>query len=217
MRGMTRFTCGWVFFSTVAVLASLRLAFPTRVNAQSQGNDAVYNSNASCSSTTSCGFSGAFIDASTFANSPPPTNRNFCGVSNYVLVHVVLPNYPNGAVIDARGLNSTNTSMQCKDSPWAGITTPVPSTILLPAGTILIPKSWILPANTHLIGESDNPSSATSIAGTTIQACNSQKNTCRVAHLLQLVGINRVWGAPFFRVLCERAGAGSVANSPSTR
>jgi hypothetical protein len=62
--------------------------------------------------------------------------------------------------------------MQCTTSPWAGITKP--STILLPAGTILIPKSWILPSNTRLIGEGDNPSTA----GTTIQACNSTINTC---------------------------------------
>jgi hypothetical protein len=80
------------------------------------------------------------------------------------------PNYPSGAVIDARGLNSNNTSMACTASPWAGITGP-PSNILLPAGTIVIPTPWVLPPQTHLIGQGDNPSS-----GTVIQACTS--TTC---------------------------------------
>lgn len=146
------------------------LSFPTATNAQSQGNDAVYNSSAICSSPTSCGFSGAFIDASVFA----PNGVNFCNILNGILSSKTYP--ANGAVIDARGLNSNNTSMQCSASPWAGITSP--STILLPAGTILIPKSWILPANTRLIGEGDNPSASSFSAGTTIQACNSNKNSC---------------------------------------
>jgi len=170
-----RFAHRRLVFITVAVFASC-LTFPTRTNAQSQGNNAVYNSNASCSSTTYCGFSGAFIDASTFFNSPPA--KNFCSVLNWVLnpSNGIIP--PTGAVIDARGLPGTGTSMMCTASPWAGITGPKPSTILLPAGTILIPKSWILPTNTHLIGEGDNPSASSLTAGTTIQACNSQKNSC---------------------------------------
>jgi hypothetical protein len=51
-------------------------------------------------------------------------------------------------------------------TPWDGGTfIPDPSTILLPAGTLVIPKTWTLPSNTHLIGEGDNLGS-----GTTIQA-----------------------------------------------
>ena len=99
MKDTTRFAHGWLGFVTVAVLASW-FTLPPRVNAQSQGNNAVYNSNASCSSTTSCGFSGAFIDASTFFNSPP--TKNFCSVLNWVLnpSNGIIP--PTGAVIDAR-------------------------------------------------------------------------------------------------------------------
>ena len=61
--------------------------------------------------------------------------------------------------------------MVCTASPWAGITNPPPTTILLPAtgsGTsatpIIISNTWVLPSNTHLIGEGDG------LSGTTIQA-----------------------------------------------
>jgi hypothetical protein len=165
----------WMF---AAALLGWFSIFSTRVDAQSQGNDAVYNSNAKCSSTTSCGFSGAFIDASVFVST---ANPNICALLNGILNGSLLgtQGYPTaGAVIDARGLSSNNTNMQCKGSPWAGITSPTPSTILLPAGTILIPKSWILPANTRLIGEGDNPYASSPAAGTTIQACKSPPNTC---------------------------------------
>ena len=94
---------------------------------------------------------------------------NFCGVLNFILnpTNHVMPVV--GAVIDARGLpGNTGTSMTCAASPWAGITSPPPSTILLPAGTIIIPTVWVLPARTHVIGQGDNVSS-----GTTIQAAAS--------------------------------------------
>ena len=171
---MTRATnsgCRWTLVAIAATLVGCFLVFSTRASAQSQGNNAVYNSNAKCFSTTSCGFSGAFIDASVFGNG----RTDICSVLHAILIGTLYP--ASGAVIDARGLpGTTGTSMQCTASPWAGIT--VPSTILLPAGTILIPKSWILPANTRLIGEGDNPSSRTSASGTTIQACNSTINSC---------------------------------------
>jgi hypothetical protein len=172
MKNTTRSTPIRVAFVIVAVFTCWLLAFSTDAEAQSQGNNAVYNSSGICSSSTLCGFSGAFIDASTFASSFP----NICAILHGILIGGSYP--AAGAVIDARGLNSSITSMQCTASPWSGITSPPPSKILLPAGTILIPTSWILPANTHLIGEGDNPSSATLAAGTTIQACNSSKNTC---------------------------------------
>jgi hypothetical protein len=111
------------------------------------------------------GFSGAFIDASVFGLS----TSNICKVLNGILSSASYP--VGGAVIDARGLpgSTGNTSMTCSTSPWAGITNPPPSTILLPATggatptPIIISTSWILPSNTHLIGEGDGPS------GTTIQ------------------------------------------------
>jgi hypothetical protein len=106
------------------------------------------------------------------------SSPNLCSVLNYVLVNVDQPPvYPSGAVIDARGLpGTTGTRMTCTASPWAGISSPPPSTILLPATTasapIVIPTPWILPNNTRLIGQGDNdPASATPL--TTIQASSS--------------------------------------------
>jgi hypothetical protein len=140
------------------------------------GNNAVYDSGGLCSP---CQSSPAFIDATVFITSPPPLSRNFCGVLNYILnpLNGKIPSF--GAVIDARGLNSVNTSMTCtttNPSPWYGISSPPPSTILLPATTptnpIKIPSVWALPPNTHLIGEGDTISSTTTIS-TTIQAKSS--------------------------------------------
>ncbi|HWY52970.1 MAG TPA: hypothetical protein VNZ03_00800 [Terriglobales bacterium] len=172
MKNQTTLAGGRMSFAIAVSLCIWFTAYPICAVAQNRGNNAVFNSNAKCFSTTSCGFSGAFIDASTFAS---PQLPNICAVLNSILNSL---SNSVGAVIDARGLPGAGSSMQCTASPWAGITGPTPATILLPAGTILIPKSWILPTNTHLIGEGDNPSSATSTAGTTIQACKSTINTC---------------------------------------
>jgi hypothetical protein len=178
MKSTMRFGSGWMFFAITAVFACWFSAFPLLANAQGNpGNDAVYPTSGIC-----CKGSSAFIDASMFATNPPPPSRNFCGVLNFVLQNVDQPpNYPSGAVIDARGLpGTTGTSMTCtvtNPSPWAGITNPPPSVILLPAGTIVIPSAWVLPNNTRLIGEGDalnhNFPSGTIAAGTTLQACKS--------------------------------------------
>jgi hypothetical protein len=47
----------------------------------------------------------------------------------------------------------------------------MPSTILLPAGIIVISAGWVLPTNTHLIGEGDNTSS-----GSVIRAASNVGN-----------------------------------------
>jgi hypothetical protein len=161
MRRVTRFTSVWISLGIIAVLACGLSAFPTLANAQgTQGQDAVYNSSGGIVGSSS------FIDASMFVSNQNP---NICAVLNSILSSKSYP--ATGAVIDARGLNSNNTSMTCQASPWAGISNPLPSTILLPAGTIQIPGTWILPSNTRLIGEGENnPLSAA--PGTTIQATN---------------------------------------------
>jgi hypothetical protein len=137
--------------------------FPPPAIAQ-QGQDAVYSVSGQITN------SPAFIDASQFAFKVQ--NPDFCSVLNYVFLNIAVPpTYPSGAVIDTRAVPNTTppTSMTCKASPWAGITSPPPFTILLPAGTIQIPGTWILPSNTRLVGEGENnPLSAT--PGTTIQA-----------------------------------------------
>lgn len=147
--------------------------FPICAATQStQGQNAVYNLNGNCNNTGSaCAASRAFLDASMFVTSPPIGNRNLCGVLNFILnpSNGFIPTI--GAVVDARGLNSNNTSMTCTASPWAGITNPPPSNILLPAGTILIPAGWTLPSSTHLIGLGENVSSSTT--ATVLQATSA--------------------------------------------
>jgi hypothetical protein len=150
---------GVVFLAGVALL-------PTCADAQSQGNNAVYHYVSITNKGQCCKGSSAFIDASVFVSNA----TTFCGVLNYMLTPIngVVPS--TGAVIDARGLanSSPATSMTCttaNPSPWAGITNPPPSTILLPAtgGTtptpIIIPSSWVLPNNTRLIGQGDGVTS----------------------------------------------------------
>jgi hypothetical protein len=168
MKSPTRIAPKWLTCAIGVILGICLSEFPLLSNAQT-GNNAVYNSSGTCTSS-SCGSSGAFIDATVFISKA----TDFCGVLNYMLTpsNGVIP--PKGAVIDARGLNSVITSMTCTVSPWAGIANPIPpSTILLPAtgsGTsatpIIISNAWVLPSNTHLIGVGDG------VSGTTIQAAS---------------------------------------------
>jgi hypothetical protein len=174
MNKKTRSRSSWMLVMVSIVLICWVFVCLNSAEAQT-GNNAVYNSSGNCSVSSPCASSPAFIDASVFVSKA----ANLCGVLNYTLdpSHGIIPSF--GAVIDARGLNSGNTSMTCTStnpSPWAGITSPPPSTILLPATTtsapIVIPSKWTLPPNTHLIGEGDNISSSTTIS-TTIQASSS--------------------------------------------
>jgi hypothetical protein len=170
MRSTARLSSGGMSLGIVGVLVCGLSAFSIFANAQSgsQGQNAIYDGNNNIVG------SSAFIDASMFATSPPRP-RDFCKVLNWVLTH----GYPaTGAVVDARGLNSANTSMTCSISPWGSGSSSVtlPSTILLPAtgGTtptpIVISTTWVLPSNTHLIGEGDGIPSSGFTPGTTIQA-----------------------------------------------
>jgi hypothetical protein len=78
MKGTMRLSTRWVFFGIAVVLLGWFSASPISAAAQSQGNNAVYNSSGNCSG---CLGSGAFIDASLFAQSPP--TKNFCAVLNW--------------------------------------------------------------------------------------------------------------------------------------
>jgi hypothetical protein len=125
MESVARLTLARKSLIAVAVLVCWFPAIPTA--AAQQGQDAVYTSGGQVTN------SSAFIDASMFASKV--TNPDLCSVLNYVLVHVVQTTYPAGAVIDARGVPgiAPAVSMTCSASPWAGITNPPSSTILLPA------------------------------------------------------------------------------------
>jgi hypothetical protein len=143
---------------------------PTISEAQggTAGQNAICTSLTSCSGTSVFG-SSAFIDATAFF-----TVGDFCAVLKSILQTKVPA---AGAVIDARGLpGKTGTSMTCAASPWAGLTNPPPSTILLPAAVITIPGKWVLPNGTALIGENNRPPAAINSGlpnATTLLACTT--------------------------------------------
>jgi hypothetical protein len=169
MDRLTTLPLGSIFSTVVTVSVAWLLTFPTPARAQAQGENAVYNSAGSCNTQSPCAGSLAIIDASVFVSKQLP---DICSVLNYILQKIDQPPiYPNGAVIDARGI-SGSAVLTCSGNPWVGIANPPPSTILLPATTaaapIVISTTWNLPMNTHLVGQGDNISS-----GTIIQACST--------------------------------------------
>jgi hypothetical protein len=83
----------------IAALFACFLMSSARSDAQSAGNNAVYNSSGTCTSS-SCGFSGAFIDASVLTASAP----NICGILHSIL-NGVSPGAPLLALF-ARGGSS---------------------------------------------------------------------------------------------------------------
>jgi hypothetical protein len=132
----------------VVVLCGLVMAAPA--NAQVGGN-AVWNS------TPATVPSSAFIDATAFCHTPgscSSSTDDFCTVTFKALS--TLPT--DGGVVDARGLNSTNTKSTSCSSPLSPFQTStaaitVPSTLLLPAGTIPLGKTWVMPNGTKIIGQ----------------------------------------------------------------
>jgi hypothetical protein len=175
MRDIRRARVGLRLLGTI-VIAMWFAAFPIAAKAQNPSNNAVYYQTSGVG--TCCQGSGAFIDASVFVSSSNPT---ICAVLFNILNGTLLVTqggYPAaGAVVDARGISGP-TALTCAagTSPWKSGTTTVgvPSTILLPAGTIIIPTTWVLPNHTTLIGVGDALPSTTLASSTTIQACKSQ-------------------------------------------
>lgn len=156
----------WIFavIASAALVAGFSLC-STQAEAQTcaapkLGNNTIY---ATCSSSITTVGSSAFIDASVFGTAG--TGTDVCTRINTALT----TSYPSiGAVVDARGINSTNSSMNCSVNPWSGVS--APSTVLLPAGTITITSSsaaWILPGQTKVIGEINNE---TGNIGSTLKA-----------------------------------------------
>jgi hypothetical protein len=159
MKSTKKLVLSWSFWATVLVFLGWISAFSTRVQAQVIGNNAVYNSG-----TTTTG-SSAWIDASVFSGT------DVCAVLNAVFKSTANPYPAAGAVIDARGV-TPGTTQTCSISPWGGLTTPPPSTILLPSGTIVINNSLTLPNKTRIIGAGGG-SLSTSGGTTTVQAGTS--------------------------------------------
>ena len=161
MRSAMRPASCWTVVVIVVILVIWFSPSSTRADAQTAGNNAVYNSSGNCSPSSPCAGSSAFIDAFVLAGA-----NDICATIHNILQ----PATYSVAVIDARGISGS--ALTCASSPWGSGTGYLnkPSTILLPAGTIVISSTWNLPMNTHLVGVGDNVSS-----GTIIQACGRSR------------------------------------------
>jgi hypothetical protein len=168
MRNAKRFVTGWIVCGVLIVLVGLLSVSPTPVEAQSAGNNAVYTS------ASAIGPSASFIDASVL---PSTTSTDICSRINSALG--MIPSAIGSGVIDARGINSGNSSMTCAQSPWINLN-PIPdSIILLPAGTITLASgsNWVLPNYTRLIGEgtgASGTSTTTIVAGSSFSGAMIQ-------------------------------------------
>jgi hypothetical protein len=168
MKNAKRSGSVWASAAVAFALVAWVSIRPTHAEAQTPGNNAIFDSGGHCSP---CDSSTALVDASVFGGAL----KNICGVLYGIFSAAGYPSA--GEVIDARGLPFTTppTSMTCPTgtTPWNNGTTylsNVNSTILLPAGTIGIPGTWVLPSNTRLIGEGDGiPPSSGAFPGTRIQ------------------------------------------------
>jgi hypothetical protein len=118
--------------------------------AQSAGNNVVCNSTAGCTLSSEWSPSTAFVDAYGIDTT---TTHDLCKKINEALQ--ALPVI--GGVVDARGLNSSNTYMTCAagTTPWLQSSTSfttTPAVVILPAGQICIQTKWIIPDRTRVFG-----------------------------------------------------------------
>jgi hypothetical protein len=152
MRIPRKSTVGGLFSRLAGVLLSGLLVAgfleAQTVEPGSQGNTAVYQGSGEIAG------SSALIDASVFPGA------DVCAKINAVLTSTS-PAFPSrGAVIDARGIVTPESALNCTSgSPWQG-TPPAagwpPAVILLPAISITIHTTWVLPNGTRIIGERRN-------------------------------------------------------------
>ena len=172
MKRTSRFAFVLSLFAALTVTGG-----PSRLLAQTQGNNAIYSG-----STPTITNSSAFIDAGAVKGTSG--NSDICAKINAALL--LIPANATGAMIDARGV----TSLTCPsgDTPWkypsTGTPITTPATILLPAGTITISTTWILPNGTRVIGEGMGPTTlSTGSAVTSIQ-------TSSAITMIQLGGVS---------------------------
>jgi hypothetical protein len=128
-------------------------ALPIQIHAQQGANAVWLTSNSPTSSY-------AFVDASQFN-----VGADICAKINSALVFVQSNSnlFPDGAVIDARGIIPASTQ-NCLASPFPSNSPP--STILLPASIIVISAPWTLPNHTRIVGEQPAPGMGQVVAPT---------------------------------------------------
>jgi hypothetical protein len=140
--------------ATLVVFLGWCVLVPARVSAQTTPNYQGFNAViGAANSTTPCATvnklnlcpSSAFIDAKVFFTT------DFCAAVNSALYEAQHYDGLSAPVIDARGIPQPSA---CASSPWNGTNTiTIPSTVLLPAGTISLSATWILPPGTKVVGE----------------------------------------------------------------
>jgi len=154
--------------------------FASPAFAQSEGNNAICSDSSAPAGSTTCAatgqpkasFSAAYIDAVPFST----TTNDIC-----VTLFDIISNasFVSGTVVDARGINSSNSKVDasnqdllCADTPWVqgSSSTTHAATILLPATTIELSVQWALPSGTRIIGEGAGGSGT---GTTTLAACDS--------------------------------------------
>ncbi len=130
------------------------VALGSTLMAQTQGLNAVWGANVQQASS-------AFIDASVFG----VTTDDICTRIYDALTSVPLGT--PGTIVDARGIS---TNLTCTSgTPWVQKpnSTTNPSTILLPAETIVLTVPWVLPDRTRLVGEHPTDGSVSTLQATT--------------------------------------------------
>jgi hypothetical protein len=131
--------------------------------------------------------SGSFVDASVATFS----STDFCTQlydALYYVQSLTVP--PAGVVIDARGISAFPGTCGSASTPWTQTSKPnitIPSTILLPNGTINIGATWVLPGLTRIIGKGKTQTTiaaASGFSGTTLlQMCSSTCNGVSIEDL----------------------------------
>jgi hypothetical protein len=188
-----------MFVGTMAFLLCGLVGSPNTAAAQAPavqaGWNIVCNDVTTCTATTLFA-SSSFIDANVFPG-------DLCAK-----IFLALNSAPVGhPVIDARGIRPANQVCTGTETPWVGSTGTYtnPSTILLPAGRIIISQGWILPNNTKLIGVgTGNPTQNASDPETTIQASGSSFNLSSLALLQMCSGtVDRCNGVGISNLILE--------------
>jgi hypothetical protein len=125
---------------------------PSRMAAQSAGNKAVWNSSNQVTGST------VWVDASAWWSASGLGVPDLClFIRDDILNGSYSGTYPNGTVIDARGLAygvAGGAQIACSVDPFAKLSGPPPSTtILLPSGNIIADTTWYIPNNTRIVGD----------------------------------------------------------------
>jgi hypothetical protein len=143
-----------IFSASIVVLAGIVLSASSAVAVTHQGYNAVCSTSSLTCATTAP--SAAFIDASAFCPSGGCSGVDFCATVNAALQALQTLSPTLGGVVDARGINPSGANT-CANSPFTHpVSVSIPSTILLPSGSITIDQTWTLPDRTRIIGQGNN-------------------------------------------------------------